>query len=96
MTNQRLVLIETNYGEGILFHQDDSALAYKILCRATLVRTGSKISPKEETDIDIKLVPPSRLMTSEEYQAFITPKAEPPPAISPALPGQPIPAYDAF
>lgn len=66
MTNQRLVLIETSYGTGILFDQKDSAEAYRLLCRATMVNIGRFITPKGDgEDIDIKLIAPSRFLPEQ-------------------------------
>lgn len=68
MSNQRLVLIETSYGTGILFDQKDTVQAYQILSRATIVSTSGRIVPSAKDDIDIKLISPSRLMTVEEFK----------------------------
>jgi hypothetical protein len=91
MTNQRLVLIETTYGEGILFSQEDSVIAYKLLCRATPVRTGTFITPKGGEDIEIKLIAPSRFLPAEPErpmtrQEIIDAVAPPTPAEMPAMP----------
>lgn len=83
MTNQRLVLLETSYGTGILFDQKDTVQAYQILSRATMVSTGagdSAIFPKSE-DIDIKLIAPSRLMSEKEFIASVkAPETAPSPS----------------
>lgn len=66
MSNQRLVLIETECGSGILFDQKDTVQAYQILSRATIVWTSGRIAPKSMDEISIKLISPSMLMTVEE------------------------------
>jgi hypothetical protein len=64
--NQRLVLLETNYGHGILFDQKDTVLVYQILSRATAVKTeDGQIIPRNK-DIEVKLIAPSRLLTAKE------------------------------
>ncbi len=83
MTNQRLVLIETTYGAGLLFDQKDSSQAYQLLCRATMVNIGRFVTPRAGHDIEIKLISPARFLPE-----VVEP--EPEPAPPPMAPNDPI------
>lgn len=67
MPNQRLVFIETGYGEGILFDQKDTVQAYQLLSRATKVKVRDRLVIPEDSDIDVKLIDPKRLMREEDF-----------------------------
>lgn len=80
-SQQRLVYLETGYGSGILFHQEDSALAYKILARATPVSGTAALFPSGGA-IDMKLIDPKQLQLVEEVEPPVpstsTPTADQP------------------
>lgn len=80
MSNQRLLLIETSYGEGILFDQKDTVQAYQILSRATFVKTSQYggILDATSKDIEIKLVRPDQLPEAPAPVAPTEPASEEP------------------